>query len=65
MELNNVLKNIAGDLEADGLDLHDIRKMVYDAKLIEPEINELKKTEQSVKQIMDRILKKIRIQPIV
>lgn len=62
MDLQNVLKNAAGDYEALGLDLFDILKMARDLKMCEKEINDLKKSLDNALKAKDEMLKKLGIQ---
>lgn len=62
MDLQNVLKNVAGDYEALGLDLFDILEMVRNPKIVEAEINDLKKSFYNALKAKDEMLKKLGIQ---
>lgn len=62
MDLHNVLKNIAVDYEALGLDLFDILEMVRNPKIVEAEINDLQKSLYNALKAKDEMLKKLGIQ---
>jgi len=58
MKLKNDFKNIAGNYEALGLDLFDILQMVNNPKIVETEINELKKSLDNALNAKNDMLKK-------
>lgn len=60
-KLKNELNNLSGEYEALGLDLYDIVQMASNFKLIEKDINALKKSLDQAIKARDNMLNKLGI----